>query len=646
MGLSFILLIILLSVIVNSWPMFIVDSNSIIRKIDIPPEYTSIYKWLSEQDGDFRILILPMHYQFHVSWNPGGFERDIINPFYSSLPKPIIYEEDVSSNYLSQRFLNLLANIIFYNQNIYLGKILSIVNVKYIILFADATGTVFQDWQKPEAILSFLQLQDGLELINHQGNLYVFENHWFNPHIFPLLKGSLTIGSRNILLLLSNIENLNLNDSALFFADQFSSEKSIVDAFNYCSTILFYNKDFLDLTFSIVNKSYIIIPSNNVKNDVYDPKKSWVPSIFYPVLSDIYGTGESFSDNGFIFTEGNDTKIDIPFSEQTSQIYDFWVRTIYGPNQGELSVDYDSTSVVRYFKLNNDYFTGFHWVKLAAINVSKGNHKLTLINNGGETVIDQIALIPPKDLDLYSNSLSKNIQNTNKRIVYSFEPFRTPTEIFVPRAGKYLLATKISTNSDNEELMVKIDNASSIKVGSVKSNSQYRYAGPVDLNVGQHNLSVASVNKSAVEVNNLLIYSLSDDENNLEVYNLFNFNSQNISLNFSQVNPTKYTVQVNTDKPFFLIFSESYNSMWKASSGSQDITPLIVYSFLNGFYVNKTGKYDVLLEYSPQIYKEIGITISGIGFFAVISYLWIYPVCLNIHRKLKERTSIRNKISF
>lgn len=97
---------------------------------------------------------------------------------------------------------------------------------------------------------------------------------------------------------------------------------------------------------------------------------------------------------------------------------------------------------------------------------------------------------------------------------------------------------------------------------------------------------------------------------------------------YQQINPTKYKVFIkNLTQPSFLVFSQSYHSLWKMNG--QESLP--VYSLLNGFRVEKDGQY--LVEFEVQKYVLPGLTISLLSLFIIISLL--------LHQRQK-RSSIIN----
>lgn len=128
---------------------------------------------------------------------------------------------------------------------------------------------------------------------------------------------------------------------------------------------------------------------------------------------------------------------------------------------------------------------------------------------------------------------------------------------------------------------------------------------------------------------------------------------------FQEVNPTKYLVHVtNAKNPFILFFNESFNKQWQASyvsnssknvfegpflstdmanvkeiayKNSYDLYGLFlgktnetlenhfpINGYANGWYVEKKGDYNLLLEFKPQKEFMIGLLITAGGFIVVI----------------------------
>ena len=103
-----------------------------------------------------------------------------------------------------------------------------------------------------------------------------------------------------------------------------------------------------------------------------------------------------------------------------------------------------------------------------------------------------------------------------------------------------------------------------------------------------------------------------------------NYSSEDAALTYEQINPTEYTVQVNTSKPFFLVFSESFDTGWIASINGQQIPSqyhLMIDGFANGWYINRTGSFSITLEFSPQTLFYAGVAISTVAFIICVVFV-------------------------
>ena len=77
-------------------------------------------------------------------------------------------------------------------------------------------------------------------------------------------------------------------------------------------------------------------------------------------------------------------------------------------------------------------------------------------------------------------------------------------------------------------------------------------------------------------------------------------------VNFTRINPTKYVVDINSKQPFYLNFLESFNNNWvvKDANTNQIISSPLKHYLLNGFAnsweIEKTGNYQLIIEYKTQ----------------------------------------------
>lgn len=77
------------------------------------------------------------------------------------------------------------------------------------------------------------------------------------------------------------------------------------------------------------------------------------------------------------------------------------------------------------------------------------------------------------------------------------------------------------------------------------------------------------------------------------------------SVEYVRKSSSTYELRVpHLDKPHFLVFSQNYNDLWRLNNQA----PIPVFSFINGFYLESGGAYQ--LEFYPQRYVRGGLFIS------------------------------------
>lgn len=121
--------------------------------------------------------------------------------------------------------------------------------------------------------------------------------------------------------------------------------------------------------------------------------------------------------------------------------------------------------------------------------------------------------------------------------------------------------------------------------------------------------------------------------NDLEKYNF-------TKVIYEMINPTLYRAEINLTKPSMLGFAENYDPLWCAKvyeNGKEiKITKAIpLYGAINGFWINKTGLLEIIIEYEPQRWFYVDLTVSAATLIACITYL-IYDRASNRNKLIKN----------
>jgi hypothetical protein len=120
--------------------------------------------------------------------------------------------------------------------------------------------------------------------------------------------------------------------------------------------------------------------------------------------------------------------------------------------------------------------------------------------------------------------------------------------------------------------------------------------------------------------------------------------TNNTSITYKEINPTQYTVHVNSSQPFYLVFSESYDNGWVATINGQQIPDQYHFTangYANGWYINKTGTYTITLEFTPQNLFYAGATISITTLIICTVYISRNKM-KNIYQKYVKKNKVSN----
>ena len=214
-------------------------------------------------------------------------------------------------------------------------------------------------------------------------------------------------------------------------------------------------------------------------------------------------------------------------------------------------------------------------------------------------------------------------------------------ELFSPRNETYQCFIRATSFSDTGKLYLKLDdNISEVSVSRDNVSLQWYDAGVFSLHAAENNISIGVLGK--VGISQLLLCSLRENESRLQLGELFGSKTSKPTIRYTRENPCKYKLSISAEEPFLLVFSESFNPLWKVFIEDQEISPFPVYSFLNGFFVNKTGCFEATVYFTGQVYVDIGLRIASVGFLVAL-VLAMTP--LGVFKKIgrKQRCLKRNR---
>jgi hypothetical protein len=248
--------------------------------------------------------------------------------------------------------------------------------------------------------------------------------------------------------------------------------------------------------------------------------------------------------------------------------------------------------------------------------------------------------------DVSENSTKYGNNASNGRVLSMSPGSEISTRLDIIKASNYTIALRANTCASCTFLKVSMEGINNdpksvknkmqdINISLMNSNSELKWLNTnisYPLKKGTYELKIYS--DSQADLDSVVIYPT--DNNNSSGYpnngkhnqtleSLFTFGKNSLQpaqiSEYKKINPTKYIINIrNATKPYILSFAETYDPLWRAHFDNNDnykVTNVPLYSMVNGFYINKTGDYNLVIEYEPQNWFIQGAIISIISLAAI-----------------------------
>jgi hypothetical protein len=153
---------------------FFNDAGNRLYATQIPSEFEKVAAFLGADKDNFKVLWLPYRDYFYYDWNDKGDDEVTGNVYSISSPKST-YGASTVSGANSTNFMRYIYDELLLGYTTKeIGNLLSLYNVKYIIVFSDLQEP--QDIEA-ETILQVLSSQKDVKQVSQFGSFHIFENH-------------------------------------------------------------------------------------------------------------------------------------------------------------------------------------------------------------------------------------------------------------------------------------------------------------------------------------------------------------------------------------------------------------------------------------------------------------------------------------
>jgi len=573
----------------------IYPGNSLIasNRYQIPSYYNDAKTWLSTDTSDFRLFSLPYSVLGYgaYNWLPEGFSGPD--------PTELLLGRSLIAGLTGQGLGLEVARGLVNGSGDGMAKVLALMNVKYVVVHNDAAWSYVLNntWYvspNPDQIASSLNNQTGFSFEKSFGQLDFYLNNFWRPmRVYTVSSSILLDGTQSQVVQAVQRPDFDINGSILALSSQLEANQ----VSNLPMDTVFVQTPDLNMTYNPVSN---VVPGQRL---VYVLNSQVVAEArYYPGWKGIIGTNGTGDGNMLVYS----SPAACPYINYFPQGFVNWSSydstLIYVSSSSPVTI----TSITADGTPANGqawWQTGTSWESGWPITIPANQEAIIQVSTKAGSITLQTDTGP----------VTIPVGDGLKDPLNVLDP--SQTKISTPDAADYLFAIYKSAFGYSD-LSVKVDNQTfNVNLNQNQSSDpNYSYIGPVHLAAGTHTVSVSLNNKTTSQINGILIYSLHQGESLVSADNLLSSDRpNNVLVSYREINPTQYTLQVNSSNPYYLVFSEAYDKGWVASIDGKEISAqehFTANGFANCWYVNKTGSYTITLEFTPQKLFYVGAVVS------------------------------------
>jgi hypothetical protein len=352
----------------------------------------------------------------------------------------------------------------------------------------------------------------------------------------------------------------------------------------------------------------------------------------------IYHWGFDYGQNMVAHTQIGESSSDppvslsVPVDVPETGSYHLWVRYLRHPRAGDLLITL--TGLDPLVIPGNDPITGFEWYDLGPLQLTAGKHQIELSNRNGFMAVNTLVLLEESELEVLL-AQSRQWANATPNIYWletesDFSPghaqlsrqtpvlsggrglelvpgstISTVLELVVP--GEYRLTLRASLSPAAAPLTVTLATTRVFfEPTSASEDLEWLQTTPVELPAGPVQIAIQAAGPAVVDT---LVLSTEQEATIPE--SLFKPGTPPAVVEYEQIDPTRYRVLVRAERPFMLALAETYDPLWSATGPGFRISSMPLYGVINGFYVEETGSYEMIVEYQAQQGARLGILITA-----------------------------------
>jgi len=387
-----------------------------------PPEEKTVNDWLKADQGNYKVAILPpFPWVLHSGYQYPSADLLFIYP-----PKPALSNLGGLTSYDDMiQFNRFLAPMFYKNETQYLGRLLSLASVKYVIANGNnEIPQVFNNWNTSNAFLSStLSAQKDLTSWQAPGvsdpMVSIFQNQAYLDRLYAPNAIAFSTGDKSVLTALTYDDRFpTFSNTSVVFATQVSGSMYEM-ASKISDFVVVNNNNLMDLALPLFPQENVIKPGLFART--YEDTHSGWANLALAWYAD-YNYGAVFNPGDGAVTNFPDT-LAIPYSSANSDLYDIYLEVHIGPSGSAIDFKLDNVTLttVRTESLAD---RGFQWVQVPSALIGAGTHHFQITNllktNGerGENAVLDVIVAPTTNVQRVLQSVSDFLAQKKLMLIY------------------------------------------------------------------------------------------------------------------------------------------------------------------------------------------------------------------------------------
>ncbi len=349
-------------------------------------------------------------------------------------------------------------------------------------------------------------------------------------------------------------------------------------------------------------------------------------------------------------------RMEMEFTVDSTDTYEFHMRSLKSEKGGRIKLYMDSNLIASVDTIGD--INSFTWEKVDSIQLKRGKHTLSMENADGFNAVNLFAMVPEKKMNDYRKETVRFLES--KELTYALEAERslfhedaTVTDshgsqassgkvlelggsenarlsVEILKPGNYSFSIRVLGEGVSKNMSVVVGNESyGLEDLNISGEKGFSWAGTsgISLHKGSLDLEIAWPDDPGSNITGMgkrIIDLIVLHSNGYGEAPLHQFGQPTAAtiLDYRKIDATRYEVRVTSSEPFLLGFSETYDEHWVARvKGSGLVESVPVHGMVNGFFINETGNFTIIIEYKPQRWFVIGSWITGGGMVLSVGLL-------------------------